>query len=68
MLQLFVLRMVPNLLLLSKSLMHIIMELNGVATDGLQVDLLSILLNEEHGKHFKENLIQSEELHVVVQE
>jgi hypothetical protein len=34
------------------------MELNGVAMDGQQVDLLSILLNEEHGKHFKQNPIQ----------
>jgi hypothetical protein len=33
------------------------MELNGVAMDGQQVDLLSILLREEHGKHFKENPI-----------
>jgi hypothetical protein len=33
------------------------MVLNGVATDGLQVDLRYTLLNEEHGKHFKENLI-----------
>jgi hypothetical protein len=33
------------------------MEQNGVDTDGLQVDLHSTLLNEEHGKHFKLNLI-----------
>jgi hypothetical protein len=49
-------------------LTHTILELNGAVTDGLRVDLLSILLNEEHGKHFKENPIQSDELHVVVQE
>jgi hypothetical protein len=58
MLQLFVLRMVLNLLHLNKSLTHTIMEQSGVATDGLQVDLHSTLLNEEHGKLFKENPIQ----------
>jgi hypothetical protein len=57
MLQLFVLRMVLNLLLSSKSLMHTIMEQNGVAMVGQQVVLHYTLLNEEHGKHFKENLI-----------
>jgi hypothetical protein len=33
------------------------MVLNGAATDGQQVDLRYTLLKEQHGKHFKENLI-----------